>query len=262
MLPATQIKRTQRYLRATEAQANTAVRKYLRRIRKARSVQELGSLNDLRIIIRDLAVISYARGYQSRVTQFKPVRLSHPSPFKETVDGLQRLLVSEGLGTVIEDLDLSAYAQLQSAEAALQTHINAMLQASTTEEVRAAAASYAAAAEARVKTVVRTMSHTAHNAAHYVADQDPAIQEILWGYKYVTAGDERVREEHIAMDGVTAAKNDPIWDIWWPPNGWNCRCILVSVFESEKPVGPQLVDGGQPMPDPGFVGNPATLLGV
>lgn len=40
----------------------------------------------------------------------------------------------------------------------------------------------------------------------------------------VTAGDERVRESHAGYDGFTRPKNDPIWNSFWPPFDWNCRC--------------------------------------
>lgn len=41
---------------------------------------------------------------------------------------------------------------------------------------------------------------------------------------YKTQGDSRVRPAHQVLDGVTKHINDPFWDKWYPPNGWNCRC--------------------------------------
>jgi len=41
---------------------------------------------------------------------------------------------------------------------------------------------------------------------------------------YTTAGDDRVRESHEELDGITLPKNHPFWDTYYPPNGWNCRC--------------------------------------
>ena len=40
-----------------------------------------------------------------------------------------------------------------------------------------------------------------------------------------TAGDERVRDSHSRYEGFTRPKNDPIWNSFWPPFDWNCRCI-------------------------------------
>jgi SPP1 gp7 family putative phage head morphogenesis protein len=44
--------------------------------------------------------------------------------------------------------------------------------------------------------------------------------------KYVTAGDERVREHHQILDGMVGPVDDPIWNEIYPPNGWNCRCSV------------------------------------
>lgn len=44
--------------------------------------------------------------------------------------------------------------------------------------------------------------------------------------QYDTAGDDRVRPEHAAMDGITKPVNDSFWNSFYPPNGWNCRCTV------------------------------------
>lgn len=53
--------------------------------------------------------------------------------------------------------------------------------------------------------------------------------------QYRTAGDDRVREEHAALDGVTLPPSDPFWDHYLPPNGWNCRCTTVQVRKGKYP---------------------------
>ena len=35
------------------------------------------------------------------------------------------------------------------------------------------------------------------------------------------------------MDGRIARHDDPIWSHWRPPNGYNCRCRLVSLREGQ-----------------------------
>ena len=47
--------------------------------------------------------------------------------------------------------------------------------------------------------------------------------------QYRTAGDDRVREEHAALAGVTLPPDDAFWDSFMPPNGWNCRCTVIQV---------------------------------
>lgn len=53
--------------------------------------------------------------------------------------------------------------------------------------------------------------------------------------QYRTAGDDRVREEHAALDGTTLPPSDPFWDHYLPPNGWNCRCTAVQVRKGKYP---------------------------
>lgn len=53
--------------------------------------------------------------------------------------------------------------------------------------------------------------------------------------QYRTAGDDRVREEHAALDKTTLPPSDPFWDSYLPPNGWNCRCTTVQVRKGKYP---------------------------
>lgn len=108
----------------------------------------------------------------------------------------------------------------------------------------------------QVKTVYRTQQAVAFSAGQWVADQDPDISEILWGYKYVTVGDDFVRPNHVAMDGTTLPKDDPFWQDNWTPNGWNCRCDIIPIFTKTRTKKP--AEGGEA--DPGWVGNVGVLI--
>jgi SPP1 gp7 family putative phage head morphogenesis protein len=50
--------------------------------------------------------------------------------------------------------------------------------------------------------------------------------ELFPYWEYQTAGDDRVRPEHRALDGVILPVDDPRWDKIYPPNGWRCRCYV------------------------------------
>lgn len=54
-------------------------------------------------------------------------------------------------------------------------------------------------------------------------DQDNDLQ-------YRTAGDDRVRPDHAALANITLPAKDKFWDKYYPPNGWNCRCLAVEVL--------------------------------
>jgi SPP1 gp7 family putative phage head morphogenesis protein len=47
--------------------------------------------------------------------------------------------------------------------------------------------------------------------------------------QYVTAHDGRVRPAHAAMDGTVRLVDDAYWDLYYPPNGWNCRCTVKQI---------------------------------
>lgn len=54
-----------------------------------------------------------------------------------------------------------------------------------------------------------------------------------YNLQYRTAADERVRDSHAAINGVTLPKDDPFWDNYFTPNGWGCRCNVVQVLKDK-----------------------------
>lgn len=57
-----------------------------------------------------------------------------------------------------------------------------------------------------------------------------------YNLQYRTAGDDKVREEHAILNGTTLPPSDPFWDMFLPPNGWNCRCTAVQVRKNKYPA--------------------------
>lgn len=110
-----------------------------------------------------------------------------------------------------------------------------------------------------MERLVRTHSQIAYSAARWESEQSPEVQEILWGYVYNTAGDNRVRKSHALLDGVTLPKEDPFWQKWYPPNGYECRCVAIPVFDERKIKRPPK---NLPELDPDFAFNPGHLLRV
>lgn len=58
--------------------------------------------------------------------------------------------------------------------------------------------------------------------------------------EYRTAGDERVRAEHQAINGICLPKTDPFWQNYYPPNGWRCRCVAVEVLADDYQLSDSL----------------------
>lgn len=80
----------------------------------------------------------------------------------------------------------------------------------------------------------RQSGHHANNWQHYEENR-----ELFPNLKYRTQGDDRVRDEHRALDGIIAPINDPFWRKYYPPNGWRCRCYVVQTAEKPSNVIPE-----------------------
>lgn len=81
---------------------------------------------------------------------------------------------------------------------------------------------------------------------------------------------EKLRETHAMMEGRIYRADDPIWDIWYPPNGFRCRCSVVSMTKAQVERSGVEVSKRAPydidfstgeikyrFPDKGFSNNPA-----
>lgn len=79
-----------------------------------------------------------------------------------------------------------------------------------------------------LSTVVRTNSATSYNAGRYQAMTDPAVLSLRPYWLYVTAGDERVRDEHQVLEGKMFEADSDEGNLYYPPLGFNCRCSMVS----------------------------------
>ena len=93
----------------------------------------------------------------------------------------------------------------------------------------------------------RQAGHHARKWQGYVKDKD-----LFPNLEYQTTADERVRQEHAALDGIIKPIEDPFWDKYYPPNGWRCRCYVVP---SDDGVSPErTIPKGQDI-KPEFKGN-------
>lgn len=121
--------------------------------------------------------------------------------------------------------------------------------------------------------IFRTNMQTALNAGHYKSMTDETTMKLRPYWRYRTAGDGHVRESHAVMEGRVYRADDPIWDVWYPPNGFRCRCMVVSLskkqvermglhVETEAPYDVDYSTGEilTKFPDKGFSNNPAKTV--
>lgn len=93
------------------------------------------------------------------------------------------------------------------------------------------------------KTYNQNYLHAEYNFVHASAQMAAKWEQFTedgdrYNLQYRTAGDDKVRPEHAALNGVTRPMNDPFWETYYPPNGWNCRCTVVQVRKSKYPITP------------------------
>jgi SPP1 gp7 family putative phage head morphogenesis protein len=51
--------------------------------------------------------------------------------------------------------------------------------------------------------------------------------------KYVAINDSRTREAHRALNGIIESIDSKFWAQYYPPNGWNCRCLTVQLSKKQ-----------------------------
>ena len=120
----------------------------------------------------------------------------------------------------------------------------------------------------KAELVFRTNVQTAYNAGHYRSMMQAKKLRPYW--MYVTAGDGRVRDTHAALHGAVYRADDPFWKVWYPPNGYKCRCHVRSYSERQmreqnltvqtRPLVTVDLSTGEInalRPDKGFASNPA-----
>jgi len=120
--------------------------------------------------------------------------------------------------------------------------------------------------------IFRTNTQTAYNVGHYEQLTQPGVLEARPYWQYDAVNDSHTRPSHLAMDGRVFPADSPIWDTWFPPNGFRCRCTVKSLskrqveqrglkVEAETPRAAELQGGRfvNIMPDPQFSTNPAKV---
>lgn len=124
----------------------------------------------------------------------------------------------------------------------------------------------------QAENIFRTNIQTAYNVGHYKRMTEPGVKELRPYWQYDAVNDSKTRPSHLAMDGRVFMADDPIWDTWFPPNGFKCRCTVKTLskrqmeqrgltVETEAPRAARLEDGCfvNILPDPQFDTNPAKV---
>jgi SPP1 gp7 family putative phage head morphogenesis protein len=108
----------------------------------------------------------------------------------------------------------------------------------------------------RLETIYRTNMQAAYSTGRYQQMLDVAQDRPYW--RYVAVMDGRTRPSHAAQNGKVFRFDHPFWDRWYPPNGYNCRCTVVSISarEMQRQGLREQTRGVSEEPDKGFDYNP------
>ncbi|MCB2186956.1 MAG: minor capsid protein [Deltaproteobacteria bacterium] len=124
----------------------------------------------------------------------------------------------------------------------------------------------------RVENIYRTNLQSAYQAGRYAQLMETAKRRPFW--RYLAVRDRRTRPTHLALHGKVYPADHEFWSVWYPPNGFQCRCTVQSLSAREVAAKglkvedkvPRLVEPPDPAtgaplparplhPDPGWGGN-------
>ncbi len=87
--------------------------------------------------------------------------------------------------------------------------------------------------ESHVETLYRTHVGRAYSSGAVAVLESPAVRSAFPYRRYSATHDSRVRPDHLALETLglngTAVyrADDPIWDLYYPPWAWQCRCVVI-----------------------------------
>jgi len=101
----------------------------------------------------------------------------------------------------------------------------------------------------RLKTIYNTNIASSYNSGRWKAMEENKDNR-PW-LKYVAVLDGSTRPSHAELHGQVHKVGSSFWDTHAPPNGYNCRCRLISIRQGEASKRPKA------KPDKGFESNTA-----
>ena len=130
---------------------------------------------------------------------------------------------------------VSGYTSVQILKRFYEEILAALEEGNTLQEFRAnmndflETEGYEGITPLQADNIFRTNIQTAYNVGHYEQMSDPAVKELRPYWEYDAVQDTHTRRSHLAMDGRVFPADSPVWDTWFPPNGFRCRCTVRSL---------------------------------
>lgn len=83
----------------------------------------------------------------------------------------------------------------------------------------------------RLRTIFETNMRVSYAAGHWSRFQRQKTARPF--LRYVAIRDERTRPQHAALHNLVLPVDHPFWQVFAPPNGWNCRCTLQNLSQRD-----------------------------
>lgn len=115
---------------------------------------------------------------------------------------------------------------------------------------------YGAEVAAHMETIFRTNVQAAFAGGRYAAMFRPDMVELYPFVRYRAILDTRVRPEHRELHGKVFRKDDPYARRYFPPLGFNCRCVLEELDEEDVRGGGWSVTPGHTLYTDPAIGPP------
>ena len=96
----------------------------------------------------------------------------------------------------------------------------------------------------RARIIYKTNMRTSYMAGRYKQMTDPDVLRYRPWWQYNHSHALHPRLTHLALDGKVFAADDPVWNVYFPPNGWGCGCDVTALSNR------QLKALGKTGPDP------------
>lgn len=194
--------------------------------------------------------------------------------FKEAVDYFKERIPVEAATfyAIAEEyrslaFTVSGYTKAQILKRFYDELLNALEEGSTLQEFQASmndfleAEGYEGLDPEQADLIFRTNIQTAYNVGHYQQMTDPAVMKLRPYWQYDAVNDSHTRPSHLEMDGRVFPADSPVWDVWFPPNGFKCRCTVKALSARQVEQRGLKVETSFPAiaPDPHFGTNPAKV---
>lgn len=101
----------------------------------------------------------------------------------------------------------------------------------------------------RASIIYRTNMRTSYMAGRWKQLTDPDLIAARPWWQYIHSGARHPRKTHLALDRKVFAATDPLWTIYFPPNGWGCGCDVKAL--SDRDLAKLGKSGADEFPLPG-----------